>query len=426
MYAKSPNMLTIIIKEVCRMKICKNKKLRVLSVTLLIISLCLCALIGIYNCIIPSSVSYIEGEEIPQYFGASVYVKDENINVFNHDADSLIKVRENAEYRLLGILPIKTVKLSSYKNIKLYPGGMPFGIKFFTSGVLVVGLDQSIEINPAYNAGIRQKDIIIKAEGKDISCCTDLTKIIEACEGKEIEITFLRNNREYTTRLIPILSEKDNKYKSGIMIRDSGAGIGTVTFIDPETCMFGGLGHGICDNESGELIPIQRGSISDVIINGIVKGVAGDPGEIKGYFQASKTGSVLSNNECGIFGIFNEIPKNIMSEPLSLGLKNDVKEGKAYIYTTLDTNKIEKYEIEISAINRNSEKSKSFTVTVTDPALLEKTGGIVQGMSGSPIIQNGKLVGAVTHVLINDPTTGYGIFIENMLNAAQIPMAKAS
>ena len=181
-----------------------------------------------------------------------------------------------------------------------------------------------------------------------------------------------------------------------------------------------------CDATSGEIVSMTRGSVVDVTISGVVRGEAGTPGEVKGYFSSGKTGTLFSNTDCGVFGMFAESPKNTVCEPLPVGLRNEVREGAAYIYCTLDTNKIEKYTVELSAIDRNASGNKCFTVKITDKALLEKTGGIIQGMSGSPIIQNGKLVGAVTHVLINDPTTGYGIFIENMLTAAQMPMAKAS
>ena len=199
-----------------------------------------------------------------------------------------------------------------------------------------------------------------------------------------------------------------------------------MTFICPETFSFGGLGHGICDASSGEIVAMTRGSVVDVTISGVVKGAAGAPGEVKGYFSSGKTGTLISNTDCGVFGMFAEGPRNAVCEPLPVGLRGEVKEGAAYIYCTLDTNKIEKYEIQISAIDRNATGNKCFTVKVTDKALLEKTGGIIQGMSGSPIIQNGKIVGAVTHVLINDPSTGYGIFIENMLSAAQMTMRRAA
>ncbi len=202
-------------------------------------------------------------------------------------------------------------------------------------------------------------------------------------------------------------------------MRDSGAGIGTVTFIIPETGAFAGLGHGICDADSGELISIRRGTVSDVTISSVVRGAVGAPGELKGYFNPGKTGALLGNSGCGVWGVFSDPPESPV-DALPVGLRGDVSEGSAEIFCTLDSNKIGRYRVEISNIDRAATGSKCFSVKITDPALLSASGGIVQGMSGSPIIQNGKLIGAVTHVLINDPTSGYGIFLENMLLAMPV------
>ena len=174
------------------------------------------------------------------------------------------------------------------------------------------------------------------------------------------------------------------------------------------------MGHGICDADSGELIAMRRGTVSDVTISSVVKGAIGAPGELKGYFNPGKSGALLGNSGCGVWGVFSD-PPQAPTEALPVGLRNDVKEGSAEIFCTLDSNKIGRYRVELSNIDRSATGSKCFSVKITDPALLAASGGIVQGMSGSPIIQNGKLVGAVTHVLINDPTSGYGIFLENML-----------
>ncbi|HHT53877.1 MAG TPA: SpoIVB peptidase [Clostridiales bacterium] len=305
-------------------------------------------------------------------------------------------------------------------SIKLYPGGMPFGVKFFTDGVVVVGFcdinNGTGAQNPAYSAGIRVKDIITAINGDELLCAAQLTATIEKSGGKPVTLTYMRDSREYTVTLTPVYSEADGRYKTGIWVRDSGAGIGTVTFIVPSDYSFAGLGHGICDSETGELIPMQRGIVTAVTISGLTRGLPGDPGEIKGYFSSGKCGTLLGNTEHGVYGVFNELPKSIPEDPLPAASKCQVKEGEAYIWCTLDTNSVSKYTVEISAINTGSDSNKCFTITVTDPALLEKTGGIIQGMSGSPIIQNGRIIGAVTHVLINDPTRGYGIFIENMLD----------
>lgn len=311
-------------------------------------------------------------------------------------------------------------KNGDYKNTKLYVGGMPFGVKFLTEGVIVSGFNDNAmgeEKNPARAAGLQINDIIVSINGEQIIGAAELNETVGRCGGRTMTVNYTRGGRELTSALTPVYSETEGRYSLGIYVRDSGAGIGTVTFIVPETQAFAGLGHGICDSTTGRLIPMQRGSVVGVKINGIVKGLSGSPGEVKGYFNSGKTGTLLGNTDCGVYGVFAQLPKGVSSaEPVSLGLRNSVKDGKAYVYTQLDGDKVEKYEVEISDIQREATGNKCFTVRVTDKRLISKTGGIIQGMSGSPLVQNGKLIGAVTHVLINDPTTGYGIFIENMLN----------
>ena len=315
------------------------------------------------------------------------------------------------------------------EGLTVCAGGMPFGVKFYTDGVTVVGFCE-VEVeggkaNPATLAGLKQKDVILRVNGEPLIGASQLTDLIENSGGKRLDLHCKRGGNEFDTTLTPVWCPAESRYKTGIWVRDSGAGIGTVTFVVPETGAFAGLGHGICDADTGMLIPIKRGSVSDVTISSVVKGAAGAPGELKGYFKAGKVGSLLGNGTCGVWGVFSELPEE-MTEPMPIGLHGELQEGDAYILSTLDTNRVERYDVKISNINRDATGPKCFTVTITDPDLLAVSGGIVQGMSGSPIIQNGKLVGAVTHVLINDPTTGYGIFIENMLSAVQMPMAKAS
>lgn len=315
-----------------------------------------------------------------------------------------------------------------FSTLKLYPGGIPFGVKFMTEGVIITGFSEIKTQNgkscPATEAGLCQNDIIIKVNGDNITDASHLLKLAEQSGGNAMNIVYLRNGKQGSTSLKPAYCTEDGKYKTGMYVRDSGAGIGTVTYIVPETLTFGGLGHGICDSQTGKLVSMQRGSVVGVTINGVVKGISGAPGEVRGYFGPGKTGTLLQNTDCGVFGAFVSLPEGLMYEPMSVGTRNELKAGKAVILSTLEGTTPTEYEIEISDINTASSTNKCFTVKVTDKALLEKTGGIIQGMSGSPIIQNGKLVGAVTHVLVNDPTTGYGIFIENMLNAAQNSASK--
>ncbi len=305
-----------------------------------------------------------------------------------------------------------------YRNMEVILGGVPFGVKFSTEGVVIVGFSDidglSKAQNPAYLAGLRPKDMITKINGKTVSGASELTKAVEECGGKTISLTYRRGGTEKTVKITPTYSNSESKYKTGVWVKDSGAGIGTVTYVVPDTLEFAGLGHGICDGETGELIPMRGGVVMDVTINSIKKGISGVPGELKGYFGTKRTGALYSNTDQGVYGRFISLPAGC-SDTIKIGPRSELCEGEAYISCSLDTGKREEYKIEISAINRESNTSKCFVIKIKDDRLIAKTGGIVQGMSGSPIIQNGKLVGAVTHVMINDPTVGYGIFIDNML-----------
>ena len=316
------------------------------------------------------------------------------------------------------------------RDLKLIPGGMPFGVKYRTDGVTVVGFcdveNHNEKRNPAMAAGIQLKDVILQVNGRAVTCASELTDLIESSGGKEMEMKCRRQNQELSVRITPAWSEAESRYKTGVWVRDSGAGIGTVTFLLPDSGTFAGLGHGICDSETGALVPMSKGSVCDVTINAVVKGTPGHPGELKGYFDPGKTGALLGNSICGVWGVFTDLPDDL-SEPIPIGLREDLHEGEATILCTLADNQVRSYKVNISSIQTDAQGPKCFTVTVTDPDLLAQTGGIVQGMSGSPIIQDGKFVGAVTHVLINNPTTGYGIFIENMLtNLPVLEGAKAS
>lgn len=282
----------------------------------------------------------------------------------------------NAEY--------PSLSKAELKNLKLYPGGIPFGIKFITEGVLIVGFcdveNQNKRINPSSLAGLKMGDRIISIDGKRLNSAEELTRLVEESEGRTLNIIYTREGKEQKTALTPIFSENEGAYKTGIYVKDSGAGIGTVSYINPKTLSFGGLGHGICEGESGQLIPISKGSVVDVNISGVVRGEVGDPGELKGYFSSGKIGSLYTNNNCGVFGSLDALPSNLPSEALSIGLKKELRNGKAYIYTTIEGKAPRKYEIEISNIKIQETQGKCFSVRVTDKTLLEETGGILQGM----------------------------------------------
>ena len=269
-------------------------------------------------------------------------------------------------------------------GMKLYAGGVPFGVKFMTEGVTVTGFSDVATANgkvcPATDAGLRQNDIILKINGETVTDGSHLLGVAESSGGAPIKLTYERDGKQATVSLTPVKCTEDGKYKTGMYVRDSGAGIGTVTYIVPETMSFGGLGHGICDASTGKLVNMQRGSVVGVTINGVVKGHSGAPGEVRGYFSSGKTGTLLKNTDCGVFGAFASLPDGLLYEPMSVGARREVTTGKAYILSTVDGTTPKKYEIEISDIRIDSTTNKCFTVKVTDAALLDKTGGIIQGM----------------------------------------------
>lgn len=326
-----------------------------------------------------------------------------------------------AVLKLFGVIPVKTVAVNRISTDNICIGGNAFGIKLFTKGVIVVGLTDIITSSgvecPAEKAGIKKGDIILSVSGEEVESAEDFGVKLSKCGNKGAVLRCLRENEEFEATVLPVVSVEDNTYKVGLWVRDSTAGIGTVTFIDKSTGIFGGLGHGVCDVDTGLLMPLEVGTVVDVEITGVVKGEPHTPGELKGNFSRVTVGTLNSNEETGVFGKMAN-KDAYKGEVVPIGTKESVTEGKVYIYTTISGKTPEKYEAEIIKIYSDSGKTKNFMLKVTDKRLLEATGGIVQGMSGSPILQNGKLIGAVTHVLINEPQKGYGIFIENMLNTA--------
>ncbi len=298
----------------------------------------------------------------------------------------------------------------------LVVGGEVFGVKIRQKYVTVT---ESKGV-PALKAG----DVILSVNGERVSTAADVKRLIAKSGGESVTIRAMHAGSEVGVEIRPTL--EDGEYKLGISLRDGAAGLGTVTFIDKETGLFGGLGHGICDSESGEVISMESGEVCGVILGGVHKGECGKPGELCGILTDADLGDLNVNSECGVFGIITD-SSMLSGDELEIAPRSEVKEGEASIISTIKNGKTAEYKIEIYDIDQSSNGSKSFRIRVTDETLKALTGGIVRGMSGSPIIQNGRLVGAVTHVMVADPTEGYGIFIENMLAAAgKIALPKAA
>ena len=296
---------------------------------------------------------------------------------------------------------------------KLIPGGGVFGIRIACDGVLVAGVREGGSVG--YDAGLRQGDLIVSVDGKKIGTVRDLVDAVTTSRGRPLSLSVLREEKTVSISVAPAQYEGET-WQLGIFVRDNAAGIGTVTFIDPETGAFGGLGHAIGDGKTGKPLRIKAGTVTGVILDGIERGKPGEPGELKGMLRPGGIGTVESNTEYGVFGRLSDIPRG---EAIPVAKPEEVREGSATVLCTLKNGSVGEYEVELGDLSARAGCTKCFSVRVTDPALLALTGGIVRGMSGSPILQNGRLVGAVTHVTVGDPTQGYGVYLDSMLRAME-------
>lgn len=336
-------------------------------------------------------------------------------------------------YEVAG-LPVKKVNLSLLEDVKVIPGGQSIGVQLQTQGVLVVGHHlvngKDGQLSPGEDAKVKVGDIILTINDQAIEKMEDVKPIVEKAgdENKPLELLIKRGNKEIETTLEPAIDDKEKEYRIGLYIRDSAAGIGTMSFYEPESKKYGALGHVITDMDTKKAIEIHNGSIVRSSVTSIEKGNNGSPGEKQAKFSIkdNEIGSITKNSPFGIFGkLTDSLDKNEYNEPMSIGLSHEVKEGPATILTVVEGEEVEEYDVEIvNSVPQKFPETKGMVIRITDSELLEKTGGIVQGMSGSPIIQNDKIVGAVTHVFVNDPTSGYGVHIEWMLEEAGIKIDK--
>lgn len=370
---------------------------------------------------IPSTIFLREGQELK-----SNYIIKLNKNI---KSQNVKKDNEILDVSLLGVVPIKSVSIKSVPKIYVYPGGTPVGVRLNTKGVLVVALsdvdtDKGKVMSPSAEGGIQIGDTITKVNDKYINSSEELIREIDSNKENDLKITVERHDNISEKIVKPAKDKVNNRYKIGLWVRDSTSGVGTLTFYEDKSKKFAALGHPITDVDTGTMLRIKDGEIVESSIISVRRGEKGNPGELRGIFinEDDNLGKVYKNTVCGIYG---NGEKNLISskynKPMQIALKNEIKEGPAKILTTIDGTEPKMYDIRIEKLlSQDKPGPKSMIIKVTDPKLLEKTGGIVQGMSGSPIIQDNKLVGAVTHVLINRPDVGYGIYIEWMLKDADI------
>lgn len=328
----------------------------------------------------------------------------------------------DVKLKAFGIIPFSTVNVEVVDELHVSVLGTPFGMKLYTDGVLVIDITTvetvSGSISPGEDAGVKKGDYILSADGKQVLTNEELSAAVAASGGNRIKLVIKRGGTPKTVYVTPALSKETNSYRIGLWVRDSSAGIGTLTFYSPATGIVCGLGHGVCDEDTGNLLELKNGEIVSAEIVSVEKGSSGSPGQLKGRFTYGTIGKIDCNSEKGVYSVLKG--KLGFSRLTETALKQEVRDGDAQIFCTVDGREPQLYSCRIK--KRSSaylSATQNMTVTVTDPELLKLTGGIVQGMSGSPILQNGKLIGAVTHVLIDDPTTGYAIFAENMLKEAE-------
>lgn len=405
------------------------KKYRLLKIFLLLVILLISYIYAIVIGYIPDRIVLFEGEEIdlPSIFGLS-FRDNSNEELVEVSSTTSQKISEEIgvskmQVSLFNNFFVKSVDVDVLPRTTVIPVGNLAGVKLYTNGVLVVGMseiqgDDNRMYKPYEETGIEEGDTIVAINDSTIHSTEDLIQCVNMSLGNELEIEYVRDNQTMQCSMTPVKTA-DEQYKLGLWVRDSAAGVGTVTFYEPSTKSFAALGHGIVDIDTEQLINISSGEFVTTKILNIQKGEKGEPGRIQGTIDNQQNIGVISKNtRFGIYGVVdNVLALNLNnSKELEVALRDEIQTGKAKILCTLENGKTEEYEIEIEEIYKdNNYDNKSMKIKVTDNRLIEKTGGIIQGMSGSPIIQNNKFVGAITHVLVNNPQEGYAVFGDIMI-----------
>jgi len=394
-----------------------KKCIRIVSVICFFVSGVIMMLLVVGYVRIPDEMTITEYDEINV---GKTYVCQALMNYGAEDV-SPVETEYSTSVKLFNIFPVKSAKVKVSRRKYVVPGGNAFGIRLYTKGVMIIRVDgvttPSGNVSPGKAAGLKEGDMIISVDGVDVYRNRELSAIFASSGGKTLKLEIERDSKKKEINFTPVLCSEDSTYKGGLWIRDSTAGIGTVTWYDRTNGIFAGLGHAVCDADTGEIMPLSGGDAVEAEIKGCYKGTNGSAGELCGVFSSGSIGSLYINGETGVYGIMDSFDADDKVVPVAL--RQEVKTGAAQIICTVDDTGAEYYNIEIKKIFDGTDNQRNMVIKVTDPALLKKTGGIVQGMSGSPIIQNGMLVGAVTHVFVDDPTEGYAIFAQNMTETAQ-------
>lgn len=359
---------------------------------------------------IPESIVLLKNEKISINTLYGIEFKEENY--VNTSTSSLGESSIKKVNVTLGGIKVKQVNVTILPEVEVIPIGKIVGLKLYTSGILVVGINENI-LN---ESDIKEGDAIISINNEKVESIENIKSIVEKSNGEDLLVKYIRDNDEILVSTISPVKTEDNSYKLGLWVKEGATGVGTISFYNPETNDFAALGHGVYDKDTGELLKIEEGSLLNSKVISISKGEYGMPGEIKGaLIEDDKLGDIEKNTEFGIYGSLNI--NNISSnDKIKVASRSEIKKGLAYILCSIDGNEPKEYEIEIENINiENNINNRSMKIRITDEELIEKTGGIICGMSGSPIIQNGKLIGVVTNVLVNNSEVGYGVFADLML-----------
>ena len=372
--------------------------------------------------LIPENIIVLRNENLKFNSMPGISFK-ETMKTFSLDNET--KMDSSLEINLFENINLRNVNLTTLEEIEVVPVGKIVGLKLYTNGVLVVGMteieDESNNlVKPYEKTDIKEGDMIIEINGEEIDDIQDLKNTVNKTSGKQSEIKLLREGKSIVVSNIKPVKSFNNEYKLGLWVKDAATGVGTMTYYEPETKKFALLGHGITDADTNSLIYIDSGELVTSKVVSVKKGESGNPGEIRGTILKQKTiGNVEKNSSFGVFGVLNDLTSlNIdTSKRYKIALRNEIQEGKAKILcSTDDTNKVDEYEIEIEKIYKeNDSNNKSMLLRITDEKLIEKTGGIIRGLSGAPIIQNNKFIGAITNVLVSNPEIGYGIFADLMI-----------